>query len=90
MYTNCQDYNGPNSPYFGIAQQGLKEMRSLVHEKILESLSKKKGFNGTFQMSSMFPSLDDLGGDSKQQSELVSEGGGDYSRDNSDDENDEK
>ena len=91
MYTNCQDYNGPNSPYFGIAQQGLKEMRSLVHEKILESLSKKKGFNGTFQMSSMFPSLDDLGRDSsKQQSELVSEGGGEYSRDNSDDENDEK
>ena len=91
MYTNCQDYNGPNSPYFEIAQQGLKEMRNLMHEKILESLTKKKGFTGTFQMSSMFPSLDDLGGDSsKQQSELASEGGGDYSRDNSDDENDEK
>ena len=91
IYTNCQTYNGPNSPYFEIARQCLKEMRSLIHEKILESLSKKKGFSGTFQMSSVFPSLDDPDGDSsRQQSDLVSEGVGDFSRDNSDDENDEK
>jgi len=90
MYTNCQSYNGPHSPYYEVAQQGLREMRKLIHEKIIESLEKKKGFNGSFDMSSVFPMIDVALDFSRPQSELLLSdgGGGDFSRDNSDDEND--